>query len=195
MEVFIIRAYEFFMKNTTIHSTYGFELTKTKKILLDKWIKFVKDKYGESYQSLGPHFVYEYLLFQINRYYDSDKYLDKDVFGWFFGKKAFDRWIDRHIYWRNGVSKGVMKKFKFYEADVVKYILDDNINRSKNMMKEYEDKFRRDQNWDRCLILTTLYHPGTAACRSCPHKEDCKSTLENVYPIIYKNRIGGNYGI
>ena len=184
----IILCYEYFIKSSSTNPEYSFSLTAAKTKTISRFIDMVKDQYGDSFIGIGHGWIFNYTLFQINRYYDSLEFDNRDVFSWFYGPKAFDRWVNKAPGWRYGIAHGLQSKFKFTEKDVIDY-MGGNISSDLDVvMKSYEDSTRKKKDFAQCILRTTLYHPMTRSCRTCPAKKDCKDLLKIRHPQIFIKR-------
>lgn len=157
---------------------YGFNLSKTKKSLLDKWLLGVKDFYGERFVSLGDNFLWEYLMFQTNRYIDSE--VQMETFSWIFGNKAMTRWFERSEHWRWGTSQGFgTGRFNIYESDFYEYINEIKVPTAKKALEDHYEEIRAKQNLSFCVLRTPLYNVLSISCIRCPWKEDCKKIKQH----------------
>jgi len=164
--------YEFFIK-VMGKPNYSFTMSSSKKKLYDNWVAIIKDHYGETFISLGDNFLWEYIIFQLNRYSDSE--ITVEPFSWFFGKKAAGRWIEKHEAWRWASSQTFgVSEYQLYENDFTDYINEVKEPNSAAVLRKHHESIRLHQNLARCVVSTPLYNVLSISCIKCPFKDDCK---------------------
>jgi len=172
MEKKLLLGYEFFQR-VMGNPNYRLHMSSSKRKTVDKWFILIKDHYRENYISLGDNFLWEYLIFQSNRYIDSE--VQAESFSWIFGKKAVERWISRHEAWRWASAQcfGTCR-YNIYEHEFYDFLNEVKVPDSQKKLSEYYESIRKKQEIGLCAIQTPLFNVLSISCIRCPSKADCK---------------------
>jgi hypothetical protein len=165
----IFKAFEF-VTNSLGEKKHKSSETPQKKIIIKKWIEVLNLHYKENFISLGDRFLWDYLLFQCNRYRDSE--VTNDNFIWFFGKKAVSKWLSKSEHWRWAISQSIGEgRFSIYENDFYNYI---NEDLDLKKLNKYYEKIRKNNNLYECINKTDMFNPASISCIRCINKKSCK---------------------
>ncbi len=151
------------------------------------WNNFI-DTFGER---VGENFIRDFNDYGFQAWFNGTvtKDYSKSIhFNWIYGKKGIQRW-----------KKVSYKARKYYVRKELKVNYkvktgksDNNIaifNTIRKSEEAYKAEFHNTQRgllW--CVANTTLFFHKSAYCTTCVYKDDCKLTLKQNMPRIYKLR-------
>jgi len=165
----IFKAFEF-VTNSLSNKKYKFSETNKKTETVKKWKKLLSLHYKENFISLGDNFLFEYLLFQSNRYRNSDVIAEN--FLWYFGKNAVSKWLSKSEHWRWAVAQSIGQgKFILYEDNFYNHINGDSDLKKLN---KYYERIRKKNNLHECVDKTDMFNPSSINCIRCSNKKSCK---------------------
>lgn len=170
--------FEYFFKKMTGWQKYKFSPSDNQKKQIESFIKLLHKKY--SLFSVGPDFLIDYFTFQFNYWSQLDTRFDNKVmFNWVVGKKAIERWDDKHKSWSYFLTDFIKDKGIDREVLFNKIAKKTDIS----LMETSEVERRRFYNTDRgllhCIETTPLYNSRSKLCILCKHKNDCKQLINN----------------
>lgn len=165
--------------------------TEKEESLIDNFvIKFYKEN-----KLLTEDMLVDYFLFQY-KYWSDKKTTRKITLNWIIGNKAYIRWLNKKPNWRYFVNRDFTQKFDYNHH---LYLLNQKESNKRhlenlNIITSTEEAnkakfFNSDKGYTFCLITTTLYHPKSSYCKECVNSLECKTTLLNLHPHIYRSRI------
>lgn len=151
------------------------------------WDNFI-DTFGDR---VGENFIRDFNDYGFQVWFNGTvgKDYNKSIhFNWIYGKKGIQRW--------NKVSYKARKYYVRKELKVnykVKTGKSDNNIAIFNTIRKNEEAYKAEfHNTQRgllwCVANTTLFFHKSAYCTTCIYKDDCKLTLKQNMPRIYKLR-------
>jgi len=177
--------------------TYELNLTQNDKVMLEKYLDYVDNTYNLEHCSYV--FFVNWIESGFNYWYKPfSKGIHRMIyFNWVFGKKAIDRYerikhkdnsLD-HIKHRSLKTKAgiaILSKYRKrhsktkYREQYVKV----------NSIEETEKKryYNTVEGFLWCVANTTLFNHRSNACILCKNKTNCKESLRESYPKVFKLR-------
>ena len=154
---------------------------------IQSWDTFC-ETYGER---IGENFIRDFNDYGFQTWFNDTcrKDYSKSIhFNWIYGKKGIQRYNKvsasaRKYY----VRKELKTNYKVHTGKC------DNDATIFNTIRESEERFKEEyHNTQRgllwCVANTTLYFHKSVHCTTCQFKDDCKLTLKQTMPRIYKLR-------
>lgn len=171
--------------------------SKEAEAVLNEFAKYIDNKYQ---RSVGPNYVYSYVLFQFSRYYDQMKKnviknpTGKITIKLVFGERALEiyesRRTDMDFMLNHSPLILEVKVSKSELAFKKGVIFTDTKMQSK---PGYRDPLKAisssgDDPLSTCEETTDLYDHNDPSCESCSMNVQCKQLLKTKYPNIYKRK-------
>lgn len=161
--------------------------------------KILNNKYGES---ANVDYVWMYVLFQYGRYYTAIKENTlKDPTGKItplivFGKSAYKVYEERRVEMDFMAEKGPLvtveqiTKREFSVRKGIEFSADKKIEKHVSIYRDPVKVIasKGEGALDTCIDETDLYDDQDPSCQRCPDQKECKETLKDIYPKIYKKR-------
>jgi hypothetical protein len=155
----VAKMYEYMFVEVSGRKNYTFSPTKAQTTMINNFIKSKE-------QQIGNNWLFEYFLFQFNRYYDKKTRFGTGIvqLSWVVGKKALSNWKNK----KDGETFYVdefRRKFELKNPLIPKKQL--------KLSEEYFNIKRKAGNVVECNQLN-LYKEKNIVCRFCNNKLICK---------------------
>lgn len=170
-----LRVFEYFYRNRTKDFDYFLTYSERREKIYSKFLENCQKNDTE----LGITSLIRYVGYQFE-FYKSTKIHGKDIFGWIFGQKAFDRWLNKsEEYWLYHLHE------YFQHIGIDEFDIQDELIQEENISFVEKDDFLRQNVLDSqklflfCTQQTTGPSLESRFCPTCPHLSRCKKYFEH----------------
>ena len=141
------------------------EFSERELQIINNFNNLIQKEYGES---VGEDWLFEYLTFQFNKFYDADTKMSIQL-NWIYGKKALENYKNRHDE-SNYFNQKFRQDFNINRRSV------QNKNRetlSKDYKHRERNKFSRISDKILHCVELDLFDEKSADCMFCKNKDYC----------------------
>lgn len=141
--------------------------------LLNNFSKLLYKRYQES---IGESWLFDFILFQMNKFCLANTKMSLQL-NWIFGKKALESWKERNTEHLEYFTDQFRERFNIKRSDIVEVnfkepILEEYFSRERNRFK---NKYRK---YLHCRDLK-LFNEKSVDCRFCKMKKNCSNGIYN----------------
>ena len=176
--------YEELLRKALQNPTYEFRCNDKDFKIINSFLEYYKD-------SIGELFIKRFIDVQFAYYIALNTNFGKGrVFvSWIFGKAAFERY-DAKLNWQRtkDIRKTLNKRITVSRKPITSSISDCLLSIRTDEENEKVKYLNTPKGLAWCASTTTLYFHKSENCLGCSNKENCKLTLKNNMPYLYRLR-------
>jgi hypothetical protein len=201
LTVFAKEVYLYFTSRVYSRAADGFCKTPKSIEAFDHFGKVFTERYG----SVGPEYVWFYVVFQFSKYelvnFRPKGFVPFVTPTMVFGKKAIKDFGHRKTIDNLTMNEQWVKDKKITKADFVRQTgftfgagaVKVNLAKAERKLQEYQDPIKAATvkfatGPESCYEMTDLYNDQDASCQICPYVKECKAYLQEVNPGLFNLR-------